>query len=348
MTSKQRLLSAIRGDALDRVPVGPFTLGALERDSGICRELIERTDPLIPTWGGDPFALPGMNMESFDEGDVTTTIVHTPTGPLTQRVKHGEETDWRFEQFCKTANDLEAYMTIPWQPAEPYTLSLKDDEEYFGEDALVLIDLPNAVMLPHRLMSAEDFCMLWATDRNTFVNIVNEAQKRLEVFVEKHCQAGSRVFRMIGGELVTVQLGREAFDRLITPNDTRIVDMIHAHGGVVYYHNHGHIMRWLEPLAELGIDALDPLEAPPWGDADLARAAEILDGRVCMVGNIDDMEILGKLPYADIKAMGRKRLEETGGRHFILGGTASGTFGETAARNFFALLEAAEDFGPIG
>lgn len=346
MTSKERLLCAIRGGAPDRVPVGPFTLGALDRESPICRELIEKTDPLVPAWGGDPFAIPSLNIESFDEGDVTTTILHTPSGQLTQRVKHREDSDWRFEQFCKTAADLEAYMSMPWQPAEAYTQSLIDEEEYFGDDALVLIDLPNAVMLPHRLMSAEDFCMLWATDRDVFAGIVKEAQRRLEIFVERHCEAGTRVFRMIGGELVTVQLGLEAFDRLITPNDKRIVDIIHEHDGVVYYHNHGPIMRWLEPLAELGIDALDPLEAPPWGDADLSRATEILDGRVSIVGNIDDMEVLGKRSFEDIRQLGGTRLEETGGRHFILGGTASGTYGEAAGRNFLALLEAAEEFGP--
>jgi uroporphyrinogen-III decarboxylase len=98
-------------------------------------------------------------------------------------------------------------------------------------------------------------------------------------------------------------------------------------------------MRWLDRLARLGIDALDPLEAPPWGDADLRRAQEILAGRVCIVGNLDDMEVLDKLPAEEVLRMADERLRETGGTHFILGGTASGTYGEHAARNFIAMAE---------
>jgi uroporphyrinogen-III decarboxylase len=138
-------------------------------------------------------------------------------------------------------------------------------------------------------------------------------------------------------------LGPAAFERLIAPHDTALVQTLRRYGAIAYYHNHGPIMRWLEPLAQLGIDALDPLEAPPWGDGDLRRAAEILGGRVCMVGNLDDMEVLDKLPREDVMRIARDRLREAGKEHFILGGTASGTYGERAARNFMALVEVAEE-----
>ena len=90
-------------------------------------------------------------------------------------------------------------------------------------------------------------------------------------------------------------------------------------------------------LADLGLDALDPLEAPPWGDVDLREAMRRVGDRICFVGNLDDMEVIDRLPEAEVLAIARERLEAAGTRHFVLGGTASGTYGERAARNFIAM-----------
>jgi hypothetical protein len=64
-----------------------------------------------------------------------------------------------------------------------------------------------------------------------------------------------------------------------------------------------------------------------------------------MVGNLDDMEIIDSLPAADVQAIARERLAAAGPVGFILGGTASGTYTERAARNFIALVEVSEEFG---
>ena len=39
------------------------------------------------------------------------------------------------------------------------------------------------------------------------------------------------------------------------------------------------------------IDALDPLEVPPYGNVDLADAKSRIGDRVCIVGGLDDMEV---------------------------------------------------------
>jgi hypothetical protein len=56
------------------------------------------------------------------------------------------------------------------------------------------------------------------------------------------------------------------------------------------------------------------------------------------------MEVMDKLPFHEIAPMAIERLEAAGDRGFILGGTASGTYTEKAARNFIALVEVAESF----
>jgi uroporphyrinogen-III decarboxylase len=101
---------------------------------------------------------------------------------------------------------------------------------------------------------------------------------------------------------------------------------------------------FLESFAALEIDALDPLEVPPYGNVDLADAKRRIGNRVCIVGGLDDMEILESLDEETVKDMGRKCIEAAGPDSYVLGGTASGTYTEKAARNFIALVDVAKEY----
>ena len=62
MTSRERLLSAIRLEKPDRVPVSPLGLG---RSGNMADELLARTDPVITAGiGGDPILGKGVKSES--------------------------------------------------------------------------------------------------------------------------------------------------------------------------------------------------------------------------------------------------------------------------------------------
>jgi len=126
-------------------------------------------------------------------------------------------------------------------------------------------------------------------------------------------------------------------------HDRRLVEIMHARGAIAYYHNHGPIMRYLEAIARIGPDFLDPIEMPPWGDADLERAREVIAGRFCIVGTFDDMEALEKWPAERIREAARDRLRRYGTQGFCLGGSASGTYTERAARAFLLLTEVVQE-----
>ena len=344
MTSRQRILTALRCEAPDRVPVSPFGLGHLDRQGDAARELIARTDPFLTTGlGGNAMMGSAVQAETREEGNDRVTTIQTPAGPLTQRHRRTAITSAQVEFPCKTAADVEAYLSIPFEPAHPDPDAFLSYRREIGEDALVLAGIGDAICLPASILSPEGMCLLWMDDRDLLTRTCAVAAERLNAYVEEACQQGVDGFRIVGGEYATEQLGPTGFDALVKGFDTELVDIMHRHGAVAYYHNHGYVDAFLEDLADLGIDALDPLEVPPYGNVDLADARRRISDRVCLVGGLDDMEVLESRGEEEIREMGRRCIEMAGPSSYCLGGTASGTYTEVAARHFIALVEVAED-----
>lgn len=341
MTSKERLLVAFGGGEPDRVPVSPFGLGKIPADSSLAEELIARTDILIDCGApGDPFAGKAARNRTEDGPDLTTIVIETPSGPLTQRIKRTSVTSATVEFPFKTTDDVERFLSMKYEPPDIDISGYNAWVERIGDEGLVLAGICDGVCLPASWFSPEDFCLAWADMPDVVASLTDLASQRLNRHVERLCQAGVKAFRIIGGEYVSVQLGPAAFAELISPYDSELVDIIHHYGGIAYYHNHGRVMDYLPALADLGIDALDPLEAPPWGDVDLAGARLAAGDRLCFVGNLDDMEIVDALPAEEVVEIAAQRARAAGSRAFVLGGTASGTYGERGARAFMAMADA--------
>jgi len=345
MTSRERLLAAMRFDRVDRVPVAPFGLGKLAGDSPMAAELIAKVDPFIQSGvPGDIIYGTNCQHDVRTQGDVTTVITKTPLGDLTQRTQVTPITSARIEFAVKTLADVEKYFSIEYVAPEVDASAFHKRKAEIGEQGLVLAGALDAVVLPADLLSPETFSLWWADYPDLMLKLTNLFAARLNDWTDRLCKAGVDAFRIVGGEYASVQLGPVGFDALVVEQDKELIDIIHRHGGIAYYHNHGPVMRFLTRFREIGMDALDPLEAPPWGDADLRQARAACGDKVAFVGNLDDMEVMEKLPFDQIAPMAVERIEAAGDTGFILGGTASGTYTEKAARNFIALVEMFDDF----
>ncbi len=349
MTSRERLLCAFSCGKPDRVPVSPQDLGRLDRDSPLGRRLIEETDITLYVGGGfDIFVGRSLKVETETRGDLTIVVYHSPKGSFRRVIRRTPRTSACIEFPCKGPEDVERLLSVPYVPPseeqiESAAKRFLETKDWLRDNGLVLYGLGDAVCFPAEWLSPEDFCLLWADAPELMAEMVRVANERLLPVVDELCKRGVDAFRIVGGEYVSTQLGPQAFDILVKRPDKELVRVMHEHGAVAYFHNHGPIMRYLQPIAEIGVDALDPLEAPPWGDCDMAEAKRILKGKVCLVGNLDDMEVLDKKPTEVVKEMGRKLIEQAGPDGFVLSGTASGTYGERAALNFLALVEVSKE-----
>ena len=340
MTSRERILAAMRFEKVDRVPVSPWHFGKVDPDGPLGQDLLRKTDIIHDTGsGGDPILGKAARIDSEQQGDTTITTVHTPRGDLTSRYRRTAVTGATIEFFLKEPEDVEKMLSIPYEPPDYDLSGYAKWCDRIGGEGLMLIGIVNGVAVPASWFSPEGFCLAWADVPDLVEKLTAVMTERITAYVERLCQEGVAGFRIVGGEYASVQLGPDAFKRLCVQNDCVLVDTIHKYGAVAHYHNHGPVMRYLEDFAAIGFDSLDPLEAPPWGDCDLREARRRLGDQVCFLGNLDDMEVLNQLPTEQVLAIARERLESAGDRGFMLGGTTSGTFGEHAARNFIAMAE---------
>ena len=344
MTSRQRILAAARSEPCDRVPVSPCGLGRLDPDGEAAARLVEVCDPFLEvSVGGRVFGGVHCVEERTENGNLTHVRLETPQGALTATKKRTAVTQHTIEFFCKGPADIEKYLSVPFEPAPVDATAFHEARRRYGEQGVVMAGCGDAICLPATLLSPMDFSLLWADAPTLMVELVQEANRRAEIYVREACEQGVDCFRIVGGEYASTQLGPKAFERLVVEPDRKLTALMRRYGALAYFHNHGPMMRYLEPIARIGVDFLDPMEMPPYGDADLRRARDIIAGRYCIVGTFDDMEVLGKLPIDEIRRQGRRRIEQYGTRGFCLGGSASGTYGERTAEAFCALAELAEE-----
>ena len=340
MNSRERILAAMRFEEVDRVPVSPWGTGHVGLNSPLGQELLQKTDLILEVGvGGDPVIGSAADVEYIQDGNDTITIIHTPKGDLRKTYRRNEITGADVEFFLKELSDVEKMLSIPYEPPKLDLTQYWDWREKFVDEALVMTGTLNGVAVPASWFSPEGFCLAWMDAPELVEKMTAIMTERLNDNLERLCKEGVDAFRIIGGEYASVQLGPEGFKRLCVKHDRVLMDTIHRYGGVAHYHNHGPVKRYLEDFAAIGFDCVDPLEAAPWGDADLREARRIVGDRFSFLGNLDDMEQIGKLPMDECVALARERLEAAGNRGFLLGGTTSGTYNEHAARNFIAMAE---------
>ena len=340
MTSRERMLAAMRNQPVDRLPCGPFGIGGLTFDDPLAQELILKTDCFLKTRAAGNPVLGGRAAVDVAECDGETVwTLHTPRGDLVRRIGHTEVARATREYPLKTLDDIEKLFSVPYEEPMIDATAYIGMKHRYDDDAIVLCDIGNAVAVPADWFGPEMFCYFWATARERIIELTQRMNERVCRFVARCCERGVTDFRIVGGEYVSVQIGPAGMPELIRGPDRKLIDIIHAHGGIAFYHNHGPMMRFLEDYAHIGVDFLEPLEAPPWGDVHLGRAKEIIGDRFCMVGNLDDMEIVNKFDADAVCEIARQRIAEAGTRGFILSGTSSGTFTEKGARNFIAMAE---------
>ncbi len=333
MTSQERILAAARRQSYDRVPVCPKLLAFNVAHVGpepIAR-LIDETDPC---W----LAAIGTEMEyyigkqgrervtEYREDGLIHTVLETPKGDLHRSVRFdpARGTGWAVEDFFKDIGDIDKFLSIPYEPADPDLSDYLSHSALLGENGIVQVSIPSAINLPAGWFEPMSFNIYSVEERDRILHLIETVNERIVRFMSRAAEMGVEYFWMYGPEYAGPPLMHpRCYEIFARPFDQEIVDAVHAHGAILHTHMHGKVWEVLEPLIGTGMDVISPIEAPPMGNVDVRHALERFGSRVCFAGNLDDYEVIGK---GDLELV-RRRAEEAvrawndSGGHFILGGT---------------------------
>lgn len=312
MTSRERLLTVLRRGRPDRVPVtiyehSPYN-GDWANEEPSYAPLIELEgrygDSFVcapidcPVFLGDPNACRGSQERRADGTLVLTTEIDTPKGKLraVSRRDPGLMTNWQVEPLIKTDADIERVLSMPEPPAEVDEKRLRALEARVGDRGVLNFSVGDAIGHVVGLFDFEEFVMRCMEDDGPIRALVDKAQalvmRAIETIGAVVKDAG---FRLWGPEYCGAPLlnPHVFFPRYVIEQDKQATRAIHASGNFSIIHCHGRLRDLLDMIAEIGADALEPLEVLPMTTADvtLAEVKERLGKKMCLMGTVQSLTL---------------------------------------------------------
>jgi hypothetical protein len=320
MNPKQRLIAAIKHQPVDRLPAmtynfHPFTDRWRRNDDG--------------TYAGPPAYQPMMDavwrthtgmlckVSARFEGDrqertrsqqtvegtssVTITHLQTPKGPLhTRFVQPAGQPGRHLKSLIASEEDLQKYLSLPNEPSTVDLAPAKAVYEALGDRGLAYLNYRDPMYAVASLFDFQDFCIRCVTQRSLIVDMIEReferARAELAQMLEQ-AQGYDFLFYTAGPEVATPpMLSPEAFAELVTPYEMAMVRMIQDAGHLCAIHCHGRVGRVLDQFLEIGPDALEPMEPPPQGDIALEEALDEVEGRMCLMGYVQDQDLYTAQP----------------------------------------------------
>jgi len=312
MTSRQRLLAAIRRAPVDRVPVTLYEF----HDFGGCwaaaepsyRPLLDLQAslgdafvfmPSAPSLLGDPNQI-RTSMQLTERSGVVQRRVETPRGPLTSasRSDPGTVTTWTLKHFIETDEDIERFLSLPYQFTPPGEAEVRRLDAAAGDRGLPLFSIGDPLGVISGLCDFTFFVTRIAPDARLAGDLLDRASRFLADTID---WIGERLrdvcVRFWGPEYCGAPLmdPRRFFRPLVLERLSPLVKRTQATGNAAVVHCHGRLDALLEMILETGADALEPLEVLPVSTADVSMAdvKRRVGGRMCLAGGMQasDLEL---------------------------------------------------------
>lgn len=293
--------------AADRVPVSTYELAgynsrAFENNDPSYARLMdvirEKTDCLC-MWG------PGSNgtflqsshpveievrHERVDGATVTYQTLHTPKGDLTHTAKvfDNVHTTWVIEHWCKDLADVDKALSVPYEPVTYDASDYARIKQEVGDHGIIMDSLGDPLLIAADLMEFGEYTVWALSETEHFARTVALMHERCMENLRRQLDACvAELYRICGPEYATPPyLPPALFDRFVVPYVKEMVDLLHERGAKARFHCHGRIGQVLDMIAATGADAIDPCEAPPDGDIELADVKKRIGDRLCLCGNL--------------------------------------------------------------
>ena len=135
----------------------------------------------------------------------------------------------------------------------------------------------------------------------------------------------------------------DQFKEFINPYNRRLVQMAKARGLKVIRHSDGNLWPLLDILLDTGYDGLNPLE--PQAGMDLKRVKDYCGDRLCLLGNIDCVDLLPNGTTDEVRAAVRQAIGDAGRDGGLVICSSNSLHPGVNPDNCVAMFEAVHTFG---
>ena len=338
MTPKARLLSAIKGQPLDRIPWSPFLAYWWEAQPEAFQA--EGQLPFLEDIGADPLLrgshyLFGLSRENCDirestSGNKRIKTYDTPVGSLTETHTYVEAANTWFltEHPVKTKEDFKVliYIMEHSRVTPKDALQFEKDRVKYGERAL-LLPLMNCFcktafqnLLEHYVGTEELTYAL--ADYPEVVEECLAVMTELSVQSAKMAVGTSADGFIFWEDSSTTNISPAWFLRYVAPEINAWGSLVHDAGKLLVHHACGHLKDLLPLMGQTRIDMVESISPPPTGNIELWDAAKLLPPHIGLIGGIEPTVFLNSDLDA-LESYTKKLLSAMNGRRFILANSDS-------------------------
>lgn len=218
----------------------------------------------------------------------------TEAGDFHAITKHKYETldssDYHWEQrYIHTLDDMGRLAEASRKSLEPDIERYREGVESIGAGGgIAITGLMHPLGRLVRWANMEEVYSWFLIESGLMHRFLERANAQVAETVEAIGRTGlNPVFGVCAHEMLILPwMGMRLFDEFVFPYDKKVNDAVHAIGGRLRAHCHGNCMEYLERMSEMGVDAIEPLEPPPFGDVDLKEAKRRVGDRMLLSGNV--------------------------------------------------------------
>lgn len=253
-----------------------------------------------------------------DKTLVKKSIITTPGGVITQEMSIHTSRNGTWMMACtekpiKKPSDLD--IAIKYEPRMPAdwpqraAKRISTIKKALGDDGILGVWSPygpfNMVSL---LIDHTELYSIFLTEPDYYKKLMNFAIDRGTDYLRAIDAAGIDV-HCIGGNVAGGFLGEKFYDEYILPFEKRYIDIVQENGTAACYHNCGQIMNLVKSYKKLGATWVEPFSPFPLGDADLAKAKEIVGNAYVITGGIDQVSVFQNGTIDEVKKITEKTIK---------------------------------------
>jgi len=351
MSSRERLLAALRGLPVDRLPWSPFLAywwdfqprSVQERGQipffrdigadGLLRGFVTAftcSDVQgLSQYAGFIEPIPGVAFRREEKGDLWRNEFITPVGSLVSTAQRSPDGNTRFvvehPVKCKEDYKILRYIVVRMLIKPNYGAVQREIDEV-GEGGLSVPLISPFLKTPFQAL-VEHYV---GTEQLVYhlADFPEEVEETLAVMSAKAMQAvrisvDSPAQAFISWEdSSTTNVSPALFARYIAPEMTRWGEVIHDAGKLFLHHACGHLRALLPIMAKECVDAIESLSPPPTGNVEIWDARKIMGQDMGLIGGIEPVNFLN-LELPELRRYVEDLVERMGAHRYILANSDS-------------------------